>query len=256
MTKTKRTWIMMMMGLGTTITVGIWINILTSSMLAPGTTLMKAIKTIGWTNGWLIFGLTISVYQVILTFCWNRYDVKQRNILKQSSIKLQNDLYYAMLNVVTACIKSFKPDIKINVRFFEHLKRNGKSILQKNHQLHISSEPFPNEVGLEEAFVDEDNLVMCEAFKKKTPLYEELEEDHIKRYGPRIKNSVDPTQRWVLACPVLYVGNSSKDPIGVIVFYGSTPPVEGDEDVLLKEIANHLSKCFFLATNLENYLND
>lgn len=105
----------------------------------------------------------------------------------------------------------------LNIHLFLTDKIDGKIALIKDRSVAYEQDPMPHNNPLDYVFVEEDELVICESFRRDKIVYEELPSNHMERYNNRLRDKVDPSIAWVLACP-LHVPNSQ--PLGVICCFG------------------------------------
>ena len=149
--------------------------------------------------------------------------------------------------------------VSCNGRYFVAAKHNGGRIyLEQDRDLAVLNIEMPREYGFTRIASDTPHIVSARAYNDRIPIFEELPLDHISLYPPEVAKMIDPTQRWVLACPVL-----SLDPItnrhsvihpphGVVVFYGTHLPASGMGASQIDESLKYSQK---LAEQMSHTLN-
>ncbi len=141
-------------------------------------------------------------------------------------------------------LQAFYPAAKINGRYFYATSESGRDLLVRAEDVHHETVPMPDEFGFPRIDVekDADTMVICRSFKFRAPMYEVLGADLATRYPPDLRYHIDPTQGWVLACPVLV---KDAKPLGIVCLYGKKPPARNDGDVArFKQVAVRLSEVF------------
>jgi hypothetical protein len=106
---------------------------------------------------------------------------------------------------------------------------------------------MPKNYPLDIVFVDEDKLVICDAFSRNTCVYEELPSNHLTRYGEHLNGKIDPHIRWVFASPVRIPGQVDK-PAAIICCFGRTDFFRSEKEIeqfetllqLLSEVVSEL----------------
>lgn len=243
-----RPWALAFLGLGITITTGIWVNLLSTTAAVTDSPWTISARELGLNNLWLVGAVLLAGSEITLTIMWRRSDRRGRQATMSVFERNQEELLKGILATTVKGIRALRPDVRLNARYFVHATEHGQDILRKAYRIHVETDPMPDEYGLDKAFIHEDNLVICSAFINRAPVYDELESDHMKRYGARIRHAIDPKQRWVLACPVFRKPQNDEQPNGVIVFFGTKPLVSAPGEVnLLKQAIVSAADAFRLA---------
>lgn len=225
------------LGFSAAVAAGVWINLATGTLPAAKTW-AKAIVLLQWENGWLLAAAILVALQILALVRWSRTKQRQQAAIRTGLGEIEHAQLCNILTVAVRGISALRADVRVNARYFESIVRDGRSILRKVPEVHIETDQMPDEYGLDTAILDEDNLVICAAYRQRVPIYEYLEDGHLQRYGSSIRHLVDPRQRWVLACPVIPVGGLNNLPQGVICFYSTQEIVRNSRDeVQLKNVA-------------------
>jgi len=217
------------------LTIAAYIALLTNIMVRDNINWFEGIKRLGFQNIILLVWLIL----IIIHFIGRAKENKEYS----------DAIHELIVQVISIFGKSLEyPSItrKINVHYYSHRIFKGKHFLIKERSFSYEREYMPHNFPLETINVEEDNLVTCDAFNKKKIVYEELPADHTIRYGPRIKEKVDPSIRWILACPVWFT-KTEKEPDGMIVLFGGEPFIRTDMqrnelESLLIEFSKAVSK--------------
>lgn len=210
--------------------VGVWINRITD--LVPDTDLWGAMRRLGWSNLLLLSGVGVLAigdfvgWRLNAVDTWDfqrRYEllkIRQRRILEST------------LDIVCT-LTSNTLGIAVNARYFvAESDASGRTYLRQDRDLAVLTIPMPREFGFTRIYVDTPHIVAGRAYRERLPLYEELPVDHTAMYDADVARMIEPTQRWVLACPVLRLDlvtnrhDTETPPHGVIVFYGTDLPAE------------------------------
>ena len=149
-----------------------------------------------------------------------------------------------LLALTINALQAFYPGVKINGRYFYATVESGRDFLIQADEVYHESVSMPDEFGYPKVDIeaDADTLVICQSFLTRKPMYVVLGDDLRSRYRPDLGNHIDPTQGWVLACPVLV---RTAKPLGVVCLYGQKPPARNDRDVVrFKQVAVTLSEVF------------
>ena len=93
----------------------------------------------------------------------------------------------------------------------------------------VEHEVFPQEAAFTFIPLTGGAFVTARAFQDRAPKFELLPLNHPALYGDRERKMVDPSQRWVLCCPILQydqdgMARDELEPTGMVVFYGKSPP--------------------------------
>lgn len=213
----------MALSLMSTVSIGVWINLLTNN--ARGSW-VEAFRATGTGNIGLATGIIAGSCQIIFAWRWWK---KDQTAARNFVALLNEDKVRAMRSVLRVAVDSARalhPNIPVNARYFSFARSGERRYLVKDRRLHIDTVPMPVEYGLERVELSEPGIVMCAAVLRRAAIYEELEANHTDRYSSSVRHLVDPRQRWVLACPVFRLENLEGDAAGVVVFYGDRPPVK------------------------------
>jgi hypothetical protein len=96
--------------------------------------------------------------------------------------------------------------------------------------------------------VNTPRIVSARAYRERVPLYEKLPVNHSDWYADEVGRMIEPTQRWVLACPVLSLDpltnrhDDERPPHGVIVFYGTQLTASGGARARIDESLGYAQK--------------
>jgi hypothetical protein len=117
--------------------------------------------------------------------------------------------------------------VPCNARYFVAVTNEDSDVgLAQDRDLAVLNVAMPREFGFTTISVDTPHFVIGRAYRERSPVYEDLPVDHHNRYDVRVARMIEPTQRWVLACPVLTLDpetnrhDDQNEPHGVICFYG------------------------------------
>lgn len=139
-----------------------------------------------------------------------------------------------------------EPRATINGRYFALDTKDGARILRRMDHLHVEGAIMTGEQGLDFAYIDTDELGICEAFKAKQTQFKRLVPPEQRKYSPRIAKQIDSRQKWAWCTPVY----SESRPIGVLCFFSRDDITTADER--LEAFADVLVVCArALASGLE-----
>lgn len=151
--------------------------------------------------------------------------------------------------------------ITCNARYFQALKdKDGKVYLVQDRDLAVLNINMPREYGFTRIAVDTPHIVSGRSYLQRTPLYEELPIDHSKLYATDVAQMIEPSQRWVLACPVLRLDpltnrhDHARPPHGVIVFYGVELPAASEAEARIGISLRHAQQFADHMTHVLNML--
>jgi hypothetical protein len=137
-----------------------------------------------------------------------------------------------------ACLEG-KLNQRVNIRYYQHKKVGRESRLYQDKEIHVLSTMRSTEEPFTYLSVDEKNMVMCEAFRTRSHKFKVLPDEHFdKWYSESARRAIDPTQKWILAIPVLPVGldgtvPDTALPFGVLAFYSNIAfPTTSHPDVI------------------------
>ena len=130
-----------------------------------------------------------------------------------------------------------KTKARINGRYFVLSTKDDKPILRRMDHLHVEGVIMTGEQGLDFAFVDSDDLVVCEAVKRKKTIFKKLSPPTPGQYSPRIAHQIDPQQKWVWCTPVF----RASEVVGVVCFFGRDAITMAEDKV--EAIAPVLVQC-------------
>ncbi|WP_026422165.1 hypothetical protein [Actinokineospora inagensis] len=202
---------------------GIWVNILSEQLRDKD--LWRSIEGLGAGNLFLVGGAVALVGSEYVTrrqrIVENERFERKMDLLRQR----QQDLLRSTLTTVCELI-SKALEIPCNGRYFVAVHENGTTYLQQDRELAVLNIRMPREFGFTRLAVDTPHIVSGKSYRERRPLFEDLPVDHHTLYDTRVAQMIEPTQRWVLSCPVLTLDprtnrhDESAQPHGVIVFYG------------------------------------
>lgn len=150
-----------------------------------------------------------------------------------------------LVDLTITAMQAFQPSLKMNGRYFYADIRSGRAALVRDENVYFETVSMPEEFGLSEVDLERgaDTIVICQAFLRRTPIYEALGPELMEQYPSELRNVISPVQGWVLACPV---GARDAKPLGVICLYGERPPARNQsEERRLLTIAVRLSETFY-----------
>lgn len=208
--------------------VGIWINWVTDR--ASGGDLASGMWALGWSNAVLVAGIATLIFGDVAAWRLSRVQTidfrRQYELLKVRQRRLLESTLEIVCTLVSTTLQ-----IPVNARYFV-AERDvaGRIYLRQDRDLAVLNIPMPREYGFTRIYVDTPHIVSGKAFRERRPIYEELPVDHSNLYDPDVSRMIEPTQRWVLACPVLRLDietnrhDAERLPHGVIVFYGTDLP--------------------------------
>lgn len=233
---------------------GIWAS-LYQSQFTISKDPIQTIVTLGSNNGFVLLTIVIlTVFELVVWGLRNRQLVKiqSRRIVFQTRKNLVKRL---SLEVFSSFVQeSF--GVPCNARYFLAVDDNGRWQLHQVRELAVETIDMPAEHGFSSVSIDNPEIIMVRAFKSRTPIYELLPEDHSKTYDSELAPTIDPRQRWVLACPVLRIDldtglfNPNVPPLGVVVFYGTEIPSTTDVQIThAKQLTTRLAEQFAFMDN-------
>jgi hypothetical protein len=152
------------------------------------------------------------------------------------------DTLKKLMELTISAMQAFYPSVKMNGRYFYTDTKSGRDQLVRDEDVYFETIPMPEEFGLSRVDVERgaDTIVMCQSFKRRTPIYEVLGPELMERYPPDLRDVISPSQGWVLACPV---GVHGAKPFGVVCLYGERPPARNADEVRrLRTVAMRLSE--------------
>jgi hypothetical protein len=215
-----------------------WGTYVTDALHEPNTGVVQALADVGWKNLWLVAGLLGGTVVVVLPL-WRARDAS-RAFSARAQPMLQR-----ILELTLNTAQPMYPTAPLSGRYFRHDTRNGSDVLIRMDEIYVRGEPMPDEFGLDVVYVDTAKLVICSSFLSGSLEYLDLPGDHAAHYEGNIKGKVDPTQNWVLACPVRAKGELEVKPLGVLCLYGTVAPSQDPTGVKpLKQIAADLAEVF------------
>jgi hypothetical protein len=115
-----------------------------------------------------------------------------------------------------------------NIDLFVYQQRNRSSLLVKDPHVAYYGETVPAQHRLEMVETSSP-LVICRAFNTRTSVLEKLPTDHIAHYPAELRDYVDPSLKWVFACPVRRQ-EPGDSPIAIICCTGRTMYFQSAEE--------------------------
>lgn len=209
------------------ILLGIWVNVFTDQL--KGGDYLRTIAGLRWGNIRLLGGAMCLVGGELAT--------KRRRLMEHRDLERRLDLlrqrqHRLLETTLTMVCELISKTLRVpcNGRYFIAAEDGDTTYLEQDRELAALTVHMPREFGFTRVAVDTPHIVIGRAYRDRCPTYEDLPDDHHANYEPRTARMIEPTQRWVLACPVLRLDpeTSSHDeaitPHGVICFYGITDP--------------------------------
>jgi hypothetical protein len=244
--------------------VGIWINLVTEE--TPGRTWWQTVTGLGPQN--LLLAGAVGALAAVEVVARRRQNQASRDVAHRYRLlqQRQDRLLASSLGVFNELI-SKTLGVRCNARYFRRVvDEAGRVYLEQDRDLAVLIIPMPREYGFTRVGVDTPNFISGRSFLDRTPLYEELPVDHHPRYyTDDVGKMIEPTQRWVLVCPVLALDPRTnrhqydRDPHGVIVFYGvELPTCEQNSEALgtavrhAEQFADHMSHVLNMAELAES----
>lgn len=244
-TEAQRATTQVVLTLVLTLAGGYYVNRLTE---AASGSVADVLADLGWDNVALGLAVLALLLQVFLPLRWRKAALAAHAPLVAPTLK-------QLLAIAITAFRAAKPGVRLNGRYFEHTREDGRELLRRIDAVHVETEEMPDEFALDavDLALDADTVVICRSFSERRPLYVALDDDLRARYRPEIANAIDPRQTWVLACPVIpRGGGGQRAPLGVICFYGSAVPVtQAGDEAALKQMATTLATGF--AAILDGY---
>jgi hypothetical protein len=206
---------------------------------------------LGWWNLlvvlWIIL-FSATVYQAVTEP--NRRSRFFQSLLTKVRQRYSKLYEHAVRNLCELLVKTTSfPTLKkkFNLHIFVHRNIDGRDCLVKDRRFFFEQEIMPKNYPLDIVFVDEDKLVICDAFSRNTCVYEELPSNHLTRYGEHLNGKIDPHIRWVFASPVRIPGQVDK-PAAIICCFGRTDFFRSEKEIeqfetllqLLSEVVSEL----------------
>lgn len=129
-----------------------------------------------------------------------------------------------VLHLAVECLQTLL-SIRINGRYFEFGKEGARDVLRRMDDLHVEKTLMPGEQGLKFAYIDTDNLAICECYRTNAIVFQHL--NGAEDYDPRIGSQIDSGQRWALCAPV----QADDAVVGVVCFFSreELKELEGSE---------------------------
>lgn len=229
-----RQFVRLLCALSSVILLGLWVNIFTNRL--SGGNYLTTIGALKWSNLLLAGGsatLVASELTALRRRTVERNDVERRlEILRQRQrVLLRNTLDI----VCTLISKTLR--VPCNARYFVAVATETSDVgLAQDRDLAVLNVAMPREFGFTVISVETPHIVIGRAYRERSPIYEDLPVDHHDWYDARVGRMIEPTQRWVLACPVLALDaetnrhDEQNPPHGVICFYGVDDPPSAGKD--------------------------
>lgn len=216
---------------------GTWVNVYSDQLSTNGylTTFLR----LGTTNLVLVAGLGSLVGSEYLARRWRNVEQQRFEHRYELLRQRQQWLLEGTLKIICELVsKTLR--VPCNARYFiARAGDDGRTFLEQDRHLAVLNLRMPREFGFTRIAVDTPHIVSGASYLERTPIYQELPEDHHSRYDSRVARMIEPRQRWVLACPVLALEpetdrhDEANPPHGVIVFYGTDvpPATDGDDHI-------------------------
>lgn len=211
---------------------GLWVNIFTNRLSSGD--YLGTVGALKWNNLFLASGSVTLVVSELMAHrrrAVERSDFERRlEILRQRQRLLLKNTLDIVCTLISKTLR-----VPCNARYFVAVTdENGAIGLAQDRDLAVLNVAMPREFGFTIIQVDTPHIVIGRAYRERSPVYEDLPVDHHNWYDARVARMIEPTQRWVLACPVLALDPETNrhgerdQPHGVICFYGvDDPPAAG-----------------------------
>ncbi|MFC4853581.1 hypothetical protein [Actinophytocola glycyrrhizae] len=215
------------------ILLGMWVNIYTDHLRSGDP--LATIANLGWSN--LLLGggagcLGASEYVALRRRVMERRDLEHRlEVLRHREHRLLENTLGLVCDLISKTLR-----VPCNGRYFIAVPdEHGEIFLEQDRELAVLNIRMPREFGFTRVATSTPHIVTGRAFTERRALYERLPIDHHDLYDATIARMIEPTQRWVLACPVLALDpetNRHDDehlPHGVICFYSTQEPAKAGQ---------------------------
>lgn len=205
---------------------GAWL----ASELDSGKSFWQAVISLEERN--ILLAATLIVI-VLAEMFRGRREARGREAAVRYALRAERSTQRVLAEVLQNATAAVSHELRVNAdgRFFRVIDESGQAYFVQARDLHTDNIPMPGEFGFTRVPVNDQAFVSARSFQSKTPLYEDLPEDHADTlYEPDVKTMIEASQRWVLSCPVLSVDGTTGDvrldnpPHGVLVFYGTEVP--------------------------------
>lgn len=228
------------------IPLSVWVNYL-SNTLETETSYARAVRELGPKNLILVGTLVATAgFELVKT----RREDRRRRAADAAARRVERSGQRILLAVLDNANSAISRELRIacNARYFPVVVTpTGRQLVQAR-DLFIEQIRMPKEYGFTGVSIDDPAIISARSYKTRTPIYEELPENHMSQYTPEFAEMIEDRQRWVLACPALSIDGSSGDqrkdraPHGVLVFYGVATPSGRDADVRIREALAYSQK--------------
>ncbi|TDD73519.1 hypothetical protein E1293_31150 [Actinomadura darangshiensis] len=214
------------------ILLGIWINVLTEQRDEVG--YLDALRVLGYGNLLLLGGIVVLAGHELLVRRLRKMEFDDLEngfeLLRQGERRMLQEALYLVCALISKTLS-----VPCNARYFRAITDDqGETCLEQDRELVVLNIAMPREYGFTRVDINTPHIVSARAYRERVPLYEKLPVNHTEWYAEEIGRMIEPTQRWVLACPVLSLDpltnrhDDGRPPHGVIVFYGTQlPPSSG-----------------------------
>ena len=202
--------------------VGIAVNLVSSS-IENGQSFGALFTRLGWSSLIIPVAVALLVYDF-----WTDLQAQKQRASEEQSIRslfrrrVEQSSEAILQRVFQMCVDLAllpKRDGHINLHYFRAEEvSDGRTVLRKVRTIGYDKEGLPHNYTLDFADPLQDALVICTAYNYDRIVYEVLPPDVQDRYGPVLRDKVDPRIDWVLACPV---HQDSDRPAGVICAFGA-----------------------------------
>lgn len=207
------------------ILLGIWINLFTNKQ--EKLSYLGALKNLRYGN-LLLLGTVISlVVHELLVRRLRKLEFDDLENGFELLRRRERQMLEDALNLVCTLI-SKTLEVSCNARYFVAVEDDqGNIYLEQDRDLAVLNVAMPREYGFTRIEINTPQIVSARAYRERIPLYEKLPVNHSAWYSDDVGRMIEPTQRWVLACPVLSLDpitnrhDDDRPPHGVIVFYGT-----------------------------------
>jgi hypothetical protein len=203
--------------------------------------ILAAVSGLGSKNLYGIGGIIMLVGNAFLLYRWDILEKRWNQVVDYTNARQTAFMQRKVLSSYCQFLSQIL-SIPVSVRAFESRVEKSKTgqmetRLYQVRDLFVENEPFAQETAYTYIQATDSNFVAARAYTTRAPKFELLPEHHTDMYDSRTKNMVEPTQKWVLAAPILRfdLAGTARDelaPRGVIVFYGKQIPkaIEGSPE--------------------------
>jgi hypothetical protein len=206
------------------ILLGIWINIFTNEQ--EGRSYLSALRSLQYGNLLLLGTVVVLLVHELLIRRLRKLEFDDVENGFELLRRRERQMLKEALGLACSLISKTLA-VPCNARYFEAVRDQENVYLQQDRDLAVLNIAMPREYGFTRVDINTPRIVSARAYLERVPLYEKLPTNHADWYSDEVGRMIEPTQRWVLACPVLSLDpltnrhDDERPPHGVIVFYGT-----------------------------------